>query len=99
MPSPKYLLIYFFCFALLLGPAYNTYLDYNYKSNPDCETYMSIANGDFKDQSLVRRYRIVLPFTAKAVALPFEQVYSKLWPHRESSDGPLRMGFLLVNLS
>jgi hypothetical protein len=99
MPSRKNLLIYFFCFALLLGPAYNTYLDYNYKSNPDCETYISIANGDFKDQSLVRRYRILLPFTAKAVALPFEQIYAKLWPHRESTDWPLRMGFLLVNLS
>jgi hypothetical protein len=99
MRSYKNLLIYFFCFAILLGPAYNTYLDYDYTSNPDCKTYMSIANGEFKDQSLIRRYRILLPFTAKAVALPFEQVYAKLWPHRESTDGPLRMGFLLVNLS
>jgi hypothetical protein len=60
---------------------------------------MSIANGEFTNQSPVRRYRIIVPFAAKAIALPFEQVYAKLWPHRASTDWPLRMGFLLVNLS
>ena len=95
----KNLLLFFFCLAILVGPAYNTYLDYNYKSNPDCNTYISIADGNFKDQSLVRRYRIIVPFVAKAVSFPFEQVYTKLWPHRADSEWPLRMSFLLVNLS
>lgn len=95
----KNFLLFFFCFAILVGPAYNTYLDYDYKINPDCVTYMSIAKGEFKNQSLVRRYRIILPFAAKAVALPFEQVYTKLWPHRADTEWPLRMAFLLVNLS
>ncbi|MDB5271673.1 MAG: hypothetical protein JWO58_40 [Chitinophagaceae bacterium] len=95
----KNLLIYFFSFALLLGPAYNTYLDYNYSNNPDCNTYMSIANGEFKDQSLIRRYRILVPFTAKVVAYPFERIYTKLWPHRATSEWPLRMGFLMVNMA
>ncbi len=99
MRSYKNLLIFFFCFAILVGPAYNTYLDYNYKNNPDCNTYMSVANGEFKDQSLVRRYRIIIPFVAKAISFPFEQVYTKLWPHRADSEWPLRMAFLLVNLS
>lgn len=99
MRSHKNLLIYFFCFALLLGPAYNTYLDYDVKNSSDCKTYLSIANGEFKEQSLVRRYRIIVPFMAKGVALPFEQVYTKLWPHRGNAEWPLRMAFLLVNLS
>lgn len=98
MRAYKNILIYFFSFALLLGTAYNTYLDYDTQNSSDCKTYMSIANGEFKDQSLVRRYRIIVPFIAKAVALPFEQVYTQLWPHRGSTDWPLRMGFLLVNV-
>ncbi|MBC7485641.1 MAG: hypothetical protein H7282_02680 [Cytophagaceae bacterium] len=99
MLAYKNILIFFFCFAILVGPAYNTYLDYDYKSNPDCNTYMAIANGNFKDQSLVRRYRIVVPFVAKVISFPIEQVYAKLWPHRANAEWPLRMAFLLVNLS
>lgn len=64
----------------------------------DCRTYMSIANGEFKDQSLTRRYRILVPFAAKMISLPIEKVYSKLWAHRNESDWPLKMGFLIINL-
>ena len=93
------LLIFLFSFGILLGPAYNTYLNYDYKKNPDCETYMSIANGEFKDQSLIRRYRIVVPFAAKVVSMPFETFYTKLWKHRDGEEWPLRMGFFLVNIT
>jgi hypothetical protein len=92
-------LIWCFCFAILLGSAYNVFLTFDFKNNPDCKTYISIANGKFENQSLVRRYRILVPFAAKAIALPIEKVYSKLWPNRISNDdGPIRLGFLLVNL-
>lgn len=92
------LLVGIFAFALLTGSAYNLYLSYDSKSNVDCRTYMAIANGEFKDQSLTRRYRILVPFIAKAVSLPIESVYSKLWAHRSESDWPLKMGFLITNL-
>ncbi len=91
-------LIWFIAFAVLLGPAYNLYLSYDYTANPDCHTYLAIANGEFKDQSLTRRYRVLVPFAAKAFALPIATIYTKLWPHRAASQWPLKLGFLAVNL-
>jgi hypothetical protein len=60
---------------------------------------LSIANGEFSNQNLVRKYRVIVPFLAKGIALPIEKVYHHLWPQRLDNDnGPLRLGFLLVNL-
>ena len=96
----KPLLIWCLSFAFLLGPTYNLFLSYDYKSNPDCLTYLAIAKGDFANQNLVRKYRVVVPFMAKGIAMPIEKVYRHLWPLRVDNDnGPLRLGFLLVNLS
>ncbi len=95
----KPFIIFSFCFSILLGSSYNMFLNYDYKSNPDCKTYLSIANGNFENQSLVRRYRIIVPFIAKTISLPIEKVYAKLWPNRDKTDfGALRLGFLIVNL-
>jgi hypothetical protein len=83
----------------LLGSSYNLYLSYDYKSNADCRTYLSISKAEFQNQSLVRRYRIIVPFLARAVAVPIEKVYYKLWNKRNvNDDGPIRLGFLIVNL-
>lgn len=93
------LVIWVFCFAVLLGSSYNLYLSYEYEDNVDCQTYLQVANGNFKDQNLIRRYRFIVPFAAKAIALPIEKIYHKLWPNRAKNDhGPIRIGFLVVNL-
>lgn len=89
--------IFLVALAIIIGPAYNTYLDFNIYSCPDPTTYINIANGNFKDQSLTRRYRVIVPFMAKVVSCPFELVYQKLWPHRSDIEWPIRMGFFLVN--
>jgi hypothetical protein len=98
MQLTKHFFIYFFALSIIIGPAYNTYLNYDYTQNPDCNTYLSIADGNFEDQSLVRRYRILVPFAAKIISLPIENTYKKLWPTRESNQGPLRLGFFLINV-
>jgi hypothetical protein len=92
------LLVWLFSLAILISPAYNLYLTYDYNSNPDCKTYLAIANGNFKGESITRRYRIIVPFAAKAIAWPIEKVYAKLWPHRAAAEWPLRMGFFAINL-
>ncbi|MFQ3576501.1 MAG: hypothetical protein SNJ77_08700 [Cytophagales bacterium] len=84
--------------SFIFGSAYNLMLSDDYFDNPDVKTYMSIANADFEDQSLVRRYRVLVPFMAKTVTLPFESVYSQVWKKRTQSDAPLRLGFLIVNV-
>jgi hypothetical protein len=98
MPLTKHFFIWFFALSIIIGPAYNTYLNYDCTQNPDCNTYLSIADRKFEDQSLVRRYRILVPFAAKLISLPIEKAYTTLWPTRETTQGPLRLGFLLVNV-
>lgn len=58
---------------------------------------MAIAKGDFKDQSITRRYRVPVPFIAAVVAYPISKIYMHLWPQRSDSDWPLRLAFLIVN--
>ncbi len=58
---------------------------------------MAIAKGDFKDQSVTRRYRVPVPFIAEAVAYPISKIYTSLWPQRSDSEWPLRLSFLIVN--
>ncbi|MEO5681471.1 MAG: hypothetical protein ABIQ88_02455 [Chitinophagaceae bacterium] len=86
------------CFSLLLGSSYNTYLAYERFYNPDTETYINIARFNFKDQSLIRRYRILVPAAAALVAKPIAPFYNKLFQDkRTGADWPLATGFLLVN--
>ena len=96
----KSILVLCYAFAILLGSSYNLYLSYDYKQNPDCVTYINIANGNFEGQSLIRRYRIIVPFAAKMVSIPIEKVYYKLWENRsKNDDGPIKLGFFIVNMT
>ena len=57
------IIVFLFCFAVLLGPAYSLFDSYNYdtEANPDIKTYLGLANFDF-DQSPIRKYRVIVPF-------------------------------------
>lgn len=90
-------LIFLFAFSIILGPGYNTYLHFDFSYSIDAKTYMAIAKGDFKDQSITRRYRVPVPFLAEVVAYPISKIYTSLWPQRSDNDWPLRLAFLIVN--
>lgn len=91
------LLLFFFAFSIIIGPGYNTYLHYDFSYSIDAKTYIAIAKSDFKDQSITRRYRVLVPFVAEAIAYPISKIYTRLWPQRNDSDWPLRLAFLIVN--
>jgi hypothetical protein len=98
MITNRKLMVWLLCLSLLTGSSYNTYLAYERFYNPDTETYMNIARFNFKDQSLVRRYRILVPVAAAAVAKPISMFYAKLFTEkREGADWPLITGFFIVN--
>ena len=91
-------LIFFFTLAIIMGTSYNTYLSFERFRNYDSDTYLNIANGKFKEESLVRRYRVIVPFAARAVSVPLQTVYYKIWRHKRSDfNWPLLMGFYLIN--
>ena len=80
----KWLVPWLLAVALLAGPAYPTYVHYDFSHSRDTLTYLSLAKGEFKGTSVTRRYRVVVPALAAAVAWPVEQVYARVWPNRRS---------------
>jgi hypothetical protein len=97
----KYLLIWFLSLAVILGPAYTLFDNYNYDFdlNPDLKTYLGLSEFDF-DQSPVRRYRVIVPFTAAGVHFLLSPVLDKVQPWTfPGPDFSLGFSFLLVNSS
>ena len=92
-----FLLVYGLALGVLAGPAYTMYVHYDFSHSLDTRTYLSIAKGEFAGQSVTRRYRVLVPAVAAAVAWPLEQVYARVWPQRAATDWPLRLAFYLVN--
>ena len=93
------LLLFFFCFAILLGPAYALFDSYNYDlvANPDIKNYLGLANFEF-DQNPTRKYRVIIPFLAGGINYVFGPVFSALAPQTfPGPDFSLCLSFLLVN--
>ncbi|SNR85170.1 hypothetical protein [Hymenobacter mucosus] len=93
----RWLLVYLLALGLVAGPAYTMYVHYDFSHSLDTRSYLKIARGEFAGVSITRRYRVLVPLAAAAVAWPLEQVYARLWPQRAASEWPLRLGFYLVN--
>jgi len=91
------LLVYLLCVGVLAGSAYTMYVHYDFSHSLDTRSYLSIARGEFRGVSITRRYRVVVPAVAAAVAWPLEQVYARVWPQRAATDWPLRLAFYVVN--
>jgi hypothetical protein len=91
------LLVYLLALGVLAGPAYTMYVHYDFSHSLDTRSYLAIAHGEFAGQSVTRRYRVLVPAVAAAVAWPVEKVYARIWPQRAATDWPLRLAFYLVN--
>ena len=93
-----YILVFLVSFSILIGSSYNTYLSYERFYNPDSETYTNTARFNFEDQSLVRKYRIIVPFLANITTWPIGKLYYKIFKDkRDVHDWPLLTGFFIVN--
>ena len=87
-PWRRWLLVYALALGVLAGSAYPTYRHYDFSHSRDALTYLRVARGEFRGSSLTRRYRVVVPFGAAAVAGPLERL---------GAGRPLRLAFYLVN--
>lgn len=93
----RLLLVYGLAVGVLAGPAYTMYVHYDFSHSPDTRSYLSVARGEFQGVSITRRYRVLVPAAAAAVAWPLEKVYARVWPQRAASEWPLRLAFYVVN--
>lgn len=96
--SNKNLIVFFFCFAVLFGPAVSILFGGDLSQFSDTRTYLGLFNLDF-EQSPVRRYRVITPFLAKLLHIPFGGIFGKLAPKYYSGDFSAAFSFFLVNMT
>lgn len=92
------ILVALLCAAFLVGPAFNSYLHYDFTHSIDAESYYQMAHGNF-DVTVTHKYRIVVPLLARAVKQAMEVIFPFIWPNRDVSAHHLRFGFFVVNLA
>jgi hypothetical protein len=93
----EWVLVYLLALGVLAGPAYTMYVHYDFSHSLDTRSYLRMARGEFEGVSVTRRYRVLVPAAASALAWPLEQVYARIWPQRAATDWPLRLAFYVLN--
>lgn len=88
---------FLFCLAIIIGPTYNMYVHYDFSHSSDTKSYLAMSKGEM-NVNPVHRYRLFIPMMAKAIAMPLEKVYTKLWPHRAESLWPLQLSYFIINV-
>jgi hypothetical protein len=83
--------------SMLLNMAYPMYVHYDFSHSLDTRSYLRLASGRFDSVNVTRRYRVLVPAVAGALAQPIAQVYGKIWPQRPAGEWPRRFAFFLVN--
>ncbi len=99
----RWLLAFGLALAVVAGPAFPTYRHYDFSHSRDSLTYLSLARGEYANQSVTRRYRVVVPWLAAALAAPAAFVAQKGRlntagvPVAAADDAALRLAFFLLN--
>ena len=93
----RWLLPWLLAVAALANLAYPMYVHYDFSHSPDTRSYLRMASGRFDSVNVTRRYRVLVPAAAAAVAVPIRRVYALVWPQRPADQWPLRFAFYLVN--
>ncbi len=81
----------------LLNLAYPMYVHYDFSHSLDTRSYLRLAAGRFDSVNVTRRYRVLVPAAAGALARPVAAVYGRIWPQRPAGEWPRRFAFFLVN--
>ncbi|MDQ2795311.1 MAG: hypothetical protein M3Y12_15065 [Bacteroidota bacterium] len=93
----RWLLPWLLAVAALANLAYPMYVHYDFSHSLDTRSYLRMAAGRFDSVNVTRRYRVLVPAAAAAVAAPITRIYARIWPQRPAGQWPLRFAFYLVN--
>ncbi|WP_223648568.1 hypothetical protein [Hymenobacter psoromatis] len=83
--------------GLLLNAAYPTYRHYDFSHSLDTRSYLRLASGRFDSVNVTRRYRLLVPLAAGALARPLAALGTPGGPTRQAGEWPLRTAFYLIN--
>ena len=95
--SRRWLLPWLLAVAALANLAYPMYVHYDFSHSLDTRSYLRMASGQFDSVNVTRRYRVLVPGAAAAVAAPIARAYARIWPQRPAGQWPLRFAFYIVN--
>jgi hypothetical protein len=93
----RWLLPWVLSLGVLLNMAYPMYVHYDFSHSLDTRSYLRLASGRVDSVNVTRRYRVLVPAVAGALAVPIAKVYGKIWPQRPAGEWPRRFAFFLVN--
>jgi hypothetical protein len=83
---------------VLLNLAYPTYRHYDFSHSLDTRSYLRLAAGRFDSVSVTRRYRLLVPLAAGALARPLAALSSPATaPGAPAGEWPRRLAFYLIN--
>jgi len=93
-PAGRWLLPWGLGLGLLLNLAYPMYRHYDFSHSLDTRSYLRLATGRYDSVSVTRRYRVLVPLAARALAQPLAALGQPATP---ANEWPLRLAFYVVN--
>jgi hypothetical protein len=93
----RWLLPWALALGMLLNAAYPMYRHYDFSHSPDTRSYLRLASGRFDSVRVTRRYRLLVPLAAGALARPLAYLPSPTAAPRLGGEWPLRLAFYLIN--
>jgi hypothetical protein len=94
----RWLLPWALALGLLLNAAYPMYRHYDFSHSLDTRSYLRLASGRFDSVNVTRRYRLLVPLAAGALARPLASLPAPTaGPPRPAGEWPLRLAFYLIN--
>ena len=83
--------------GLLLNLAYPMYRHYDFSHSLDTRSYLRLGAGRYDSVRVTRRYRVLVPLAARALARPLARLGTPAAPPRPAGEWPLRLAFYLIN--
>ena len=93
----RWLLPWALALGVLLNAAYPMYRHYDFSHSLDTRSYLRLASGRFDSVRVTRRYRLLVPLAAGALARPLAALGTPTGTARPTGEWPLRLAFYLVN--
>jgi hypothetical protein len=93
----RWLLPWALALGVLLNAAYPTYRHYDFSHSLDTRSYLRLATGRFDSVRITRRYRLLVPLAAGALARPLAVLGDPASQLRPAGEWPLRLAFYLLN--
>jgi hypothetical protein len=95
--SSEYSMVFCLCLCMLFSLTYEDWLVFDINNSVDPKTYWGLAHFDF-EQSVVRKYRVLEPFSVAAMNWVLVSVARLFKPGAFSGDYSMRLCFYIFNM-